>query len=230
MIGVLVSIGLAAAAAAPPTGGLTARAERLIAPVHGAYVRIAVDQARRAPATTDRERLERLWDLDQAARQAQSTIDLAKLPAPEREAAEAVVASEIAAHDAADQLALKAMTPKTGWFLPQVYGDKAASAAFLIVQHATNDPQLMRDTLAKLEPLTRAGKIDGGQYALMYDRVALEFDHKPQRYGSQVSCTAGRWRADDVEDAPRLDERRRAVGLKQTEAQYLALFKAMPCR
>ena len=121
------------------------------------------------------------------------------------------------------------MTPPSGWFDRELYGDKAASAAFLIVQHATNDPQLMRDTLAKLEPLARQRKIDGGQYALMYDRVALEFEHKPQRYGSQVSCTAGSWRADDVEDPARLDERRRAVGLKQTEAEYLALFKARPC-
>lgn len=225
----IAALMLATVAAAPDVG-LSARCQALIEPVHRAYARIAAAQSRLAPAGTDRERLERMFDIDQAGREALERVDFAKLPAPERQAAQAVVSSEIAAHDASDQLALKAMTPAAGWFLPDVYGSKAAQAAFLIVQHATNDPQLMRTTLVKLEPLAREGKIDGGQYALMYDRVALEFDHKLQRYGSQVTCTAGRWGAGELEDPARLDERRRAVGLKQTEAQYLAFFKSMPCR
>jgi len=73
------------------------------------------------------------------------------------------------------------------------------------------------------------GEADGGQYALMYDRVALDFDNRPQRYGTQVWCRDGGWKPREVEDPAHLDERRNAVGLKKSEAEYLKLFSDTPC-
>lgn len=121
------------------------------------------------------------------------------------------------------------MIPAAGWFTKDVYGDKGAEAAFLIVQHAVNDVGLMRTTLARLEPLSRQDPFYGRQYALMYDRIALEIDHKPQRYGSQVTCKAGKWRIMELEDPAHVDARRKAVGLEDTEADYLKGFGDGPC-
>ena len=88
---------------------------------------------------------------------------------------------------------------------------------------------LMRTTVAKLEPMVAKGEADGPDYALMFDRVSLEFDHKPQRYGSQINCKDGHPQPMDLEDPARVDERRKAMGFKQTEAEYLALFSDMKC-
>lgn len=223
-------LAVAAAAAAP----LSPQATALIAPVHAAYARVEAEQARLPPATTDRQKLERMGQIDQAGRQAEAKIDLSVLPAAERQAAERAIWTEIDAHDLADQAALKPMIarlPPGGWFTRAAYGEAASEAAFLIVQHAVNDPALMRDTLVRLEPLASRGEIDGGDYALMYDRVAQQFEHKPQRYGSQLSCKDGRWQALDLEDPAHVDARRKAVGLKLTEAEYLKMASSeMACR
>jgi hypothetical protein len=208
---------------------LSGQAEALIAPVHQAYSDVKDRQARLPPAKTNRERLERMFDMDQAGREALNHIDLSPLPEPEHKLAYAAMWSEIQAHDAADQTALKAMMPASGWFLPEVYGQKAANAAFLIVQHAVNDPDLMHDTLVRLRPPAQGDQASGQQYALLYDRVALQFDHKLQRFGTQLECREKQWRPRPTEDPPRLDERRRAIGLKQSEADYLRIFQDKPC-
>jgi hypothetical protein len=120
------------------------------------------------------------------------------------------------------------MLPKQGWFKKSQIGDKAETAAFLIVQHTVTDPDLMHATLPKIEAAAKQGEADGGQYALMYDRIALEFDHKKQRYGSQVECIEGKWAPLDLEDPEHLDERRRSMRLPP-EADYLAGFATLPC-
>jgi hypothetical protein len=202
----------------------------LTQPVHDAFARIEAEQAKLPPATSDRERLERMFDTDQAGRLAGQGIDLAQLPKVQQPAAEMMIwDDEINPHDLADQKALKAMMPATGWFTRSKYGGKASSAAFLIVQHAVKDPDLMRDALKRMTPLVGTGEIDDAQYALLYDRVSLQFDHRPQRYGSQVVCRDGRWQPDTMEDPDHVDRRRKAMGMVQSEAEYLKYFETMPC-
>jgi hypothetical protein len=219
--------GFAKDAPAPPA--LSPQAAALIAPVHAAFAKVAAEQRKLPPPSSDREKLERMFDLDQAGRAVLVTIDFAKLPQDEQQPAQMAAWQEINAHDLADQAALKAMIPKAGWFLKSVYGAKAASAAFLIVQHAVNDPDLMRTTLRRMAPLVAKGEADAGDYGLMFDRVALEFDHKPQRYGSQVECKDGKWQPYNLEDPAHVDERRKALGFEQTEAEYLKNFDSDPC-
>ena len=80
-----------------------------------------------------------------------------------------------------------------------------------------------------LEPLALAGEIDGQDYGLMYDRLAVN-EGRPQRYGTQVTCKAGKlvidW--DNLEDPANADERRRALGFPGTLAEYEALFARYP--
>ena len=79
----------------------------------------------------------------------------------------------------------------------------------------------MRAVLPRLRTLAAQDEVDAWEYAYLYDRIALTFDHKPQRYGSQVECVHGAYALQALEDPGHVDERRRAVGLKQTEADYV---------
>ena len=218
---------LMASGAAADTN-LSPEAAALIAPVHAAYVAVEQRQAALPPAADDRERLERLGELDQQARIVWEKIDLSRLPEDQRALANAALAAEITAHDVADQTALKRLIPAEGWFRKSVVGKKAALAAFLIVQHAETDPDLMRATLPKIEAMVKQSEASGEQYALLYDRVTLSFDKKQQRYGTQLGCVNGKWAALNLEDPDRVDERRTSLGM-QPEASYLAGFRELPC-
>lgn len=211
-----------------PSPPAMAQALAFIAPIHDAYVHLEAENAKLPLAANDRERLERMEDLDQVGRVALSRMDFSTLPMEQRIGARMTAGDEINKHDRANQAALKAMLPATGWFPKSQFGAKAAKAAFLVVQHATNDPELMHLALARMEPLIASGEVDGPDYALLYDRVAL-MDHKPQRYGSQVLCTAGKWSLAPLEDPDHVDERRRSVGITQSEADYVKLASSRPC-
>lgn len=214
----------------PTTPSAPAMAEglALIRPLLEAYAGVEAEQAKLPPATTDRERLERMGAIDQAGRSIAVKLDYMTLPAFQRQPARTAEAEEMKRYDLQNQTALKAMLPKTGWFLKSQYGRDATNAAFLIVQHAMNDPDLMRLALERMTPLIGTGEIDDQQYALLYDRVTLYIDHKPQRYGSQVICQAGKWVPDKTEAPEQLDARRKTVGLP-SEDEYLKLFADHAC-
>jgi hypothetical protein len=202
---------------------LSPRAAALVAPVRQAYEKAHALQARLPPPKDTPQTLLRLEMLDQAGREVLGSIDLSGLSKEEADAAKAAINRELDTQDLANQQALKALLPPEGWFRVSIYGKDAARAAFLIVQHAVNNPALMRTVLAKMTVLLPLKEVDGEDYALLYDRVAL-IGHKPQRYGSQVRCVNGKVGPDDLEDPAHVDARRNAVGMKETEAQYLTHF------
>jgi len=214
---------------APALPPLSPATQAVVAPVHEAFVKAEAEQAKLPPAKTDSERLERMLDLDQAGRKVYVQIDFSKLPRDEQLLAQGAAWRDIETHDLADQKVLKAMIPAEGWFTSPPYSRKAITAAFLIVQHAVDDPALMRDTLKRMEPLVKAGQADGPSYGLLFDRVSLQFDHKPQRYGSQVQCIAGQWQPNNLEDPADVDARRKTMGFVETEAEYLKHFADNPC-
>lgn len=87
---------------AEPEAPLSPQAQALLAPIHDAYVRVEATQARSPPPASDRERLERLYELDQAGRGARRRIDLTVLPDGDRKAAYTASWTEIKARDLAD--------------------------------------------------------------------------------------------------------------------------------
>ncbi|HEX8661422.1 MAG TPA: hypothetical protein VF686_06110, partial [Brevundimonas sp.] len=144
---------------------LSADARALIAPVAEA---IAAEEARQAalpPPANDREKLERMGVLDQVGRRALTPIDLTVLPEAERAAANTAMWAPLTAMDERLMAELLTMVPPEGWFLKSVYGDQAASAAFLIVQHS--DLENWRRFVPVLEPLVAAGEVNGQSYGLM---------------------------------------------------------------
>lgn len=222
MIGLILAAALLSQQA---PAGLSAEARALVAPVAEA---IAAEKARQAalpPPTTDRERLERMGALDQVGRRAFTVLDFSALPADERQTAETLAWADINALDKALLDELLTMVPAEGWFKKSVYGERAAGAAFLIIQHS--DLENWRRFVPVLEPLVAQGEVEGQSYGLMYDRLAIN-EGRPQRYGTQMKCKDGRWVVDNLEDPGRVDERRKAMNFPGTMAEYEAHFRTYP--
>lgn len=199
----------------------------LVAPVVTA---VAAEEARQAalpPAATDRERLERMGELDQVGRRVAITVDLSHVPEADRPAADMALWAPIGAMDDRLSAELIRMLPAEGWFYKSVYGEDAARTAFLIIQHA--DATLQRRFVPVLESLVASGEVEGSSYGLMYDRLALS-EGRPQRYGTQMTCKNARWVIDygNLEDPERADERREALGFMQTLAEYETNFARYP--
>jgi len=213
-----------ATAAAP---ALSPEAEALIAPVHAAYERVDGLIALLPPPGDETEELIRMQSIDQAGRDALEFIDLNTLAEDERAAASSAVWDEIHRRDLDVQARLKEMRPAEGWFRISDYTDQGALAAFLIVQHAENDPEFQRDVLAAMEPLFGTEELDGRAYALLYDPIAME-DGRYQRFGGQMICMDNRWVLYPIEDPEGADARRRQAGFDLTLDENTARYAERP--
>ena len=216
---------LIAAPAVAADAPLSPQAQALIAPVREALDAERARQAALPPAANDSETLVRLGAMDQVGRRVLTRIDLTALPPAEIPAARKAMWAPIEAVDAENLKALLKMVPAEGWFLKSRYGDKAADAAFHIIQHS--DVEQWKRFVPVLEPLVVTGEVDGQSFGLMYDRLALN-EGRPQRYGSQMTCEAGKWVPDRLEDPARVEEWRKAMGFPQTFAEYLEHWKTYP--
>lgn len=122
--------------------------------------------------------------------------------------------------DRANTARLKAMIEEHGWPSKPLAGPEAASAAFIIVQHATHDLTFQKEYLAFLEEEHQGGRVAGEPVALLTDRTR-QAEGKLQLYGTQISVLEGRLVLDPIEDEARVDERRAALGMVPL-AQYIA--------
>ena len=118
---------------------------------------------------------------------------------------------------------LEAIVEKHGWPTISMVGKEAAEAAFLVVQHGVHDPAFMNKCLKLMEPHLKAGEVSKQNYALLYDRTALQAGKK-QRYGSQVEAKDGKWVMKPCEDPARVDERRKSMGLPPMK-EYLRIIE-----
>ncbi len=227
--GALFAAALTLPLRAETTPTLSPQAATLIAPVHAAFARVRAAQARQAPPNTVSDRLVRLGELDQAGRDVMQTIDLSPLPPPEREAASSSAWAEINAQDAVDRAAFEALLPPQGWFTISAYGQRASDAAWSVVQHQTEDPAFMAAMLARMDGPAQQHDVDPHSFALLYDRVAM-LEHRPQTDGSQFTCINHRWTLYDLRDPDQVDQRRKAIGLAETEQQVKARIATYaPC-
>ncbi len=100
-----------------------------------------------------------------------------------------------------------------GWPGTDLVGPDGAEAAWIILQHAIAEPDLLRRALPLLQTAAREGRASPRHAALLEDRIRF-FEGRPQRYGTQFDWDAeGNLSPGEVEDPQRLGERRRAVGL-----------------
>ncbi|MBA3999508.1 DUF6624 domain-containing protein [Brevundimonas sp.] len=123
------------------------------------------------------------------------------------------IAAEGCRQDMENAVWLKTELDAHGWFRISQHGEEADRAAWLIVQHADQDPQFQTAVLAMLEPLVALGETRPSSYAYLHDRVAVNTG-RPQRYGTQGRCTAPNvWTPRMIEDEARVEALREQVDI-----------------
>jgi len=119
---------------------------------------------------------------------------------------------------------MKKIIAAYGWPGKSLVGRDGASAAWLLVQHATHDAKFMEQCLAMMQVSAERGEASRNDLALLIDRVRVR-QGKPQLYGTQFrSGPDGLLAPDPIEDEVHLDERRKTMGLS-TMAEYVRMIR-----
>jgi hypothetical protein len=145
-----------------------------------------------------------------------------------REVALARALPRTCAIDAASTAFMRRAMDQIGWFSISGYGEDADAMAWLLVQHADDDRELQTEVLDTLSDLAAAGETAPRNYAMLFDRVAVGTG-RPQRYGTQGTCSGGRWLPMDIEDRDGVDARRAELGLEPL-AELASRHTARGCR
>ncbi len=120
---------------------------------------------------------------------------------------------------------LKALVAQRGWpGKSMVYLD-GAQAAWLLAQHADDDPAFQQQVVTLLAAAVEKGEATGSQLAYLTDRVRVGRGEK-QLYGTQfIQSEAGLVPA-PIEDAANVDARRSVIGLG-TLAEHTAQMRSL---
>ncbi len=114
--------------------------------------------------------------------------------------------------DARNIARMKEVVANMGWPAISKVGDRAASAAWLLVQHADRDPAFQQECLALMRSLP-PGEVQKRHIAYLEDRVRVNTG-RPTLYGTQFyNNKQGAFGPRPIEDQDTLDERRAAAGL-----------------
>jgi hypothetical protein len=111
-----------------------------------------------------------------------------------------------------------------GWPGRALVGDEAARAAWLLAQHADQDPIQQRAFQDALRAAVAQGQAPAAHLAYLEDRVRVNAG-RPQLYGTQFTVTGETIGPCPIEDPGRLDERRAQAGLEPF-ADYQARMRA----
>src|SRR5437899_7564184 len=119
---------------------------------------------------------------------------------PSTEALE--LSQQVAAIDEENTAWFHGVVREHGWLDRSLLGEEAAHAAWLLVQHADQDPDFQRECLDLLHMAVEAGEGSAQELAYLTDRVLLA-EGKPQRYGTQFTAGATAWEPQPLEDPDR---------------------------
>ncbi len=115
-----------------------------------------------------------------------------------------------------NQRELEVLVARKGWPRAGQVGKEAAMGAYLVVMHSEDGAQ--KKYLPAVKAVCEAGELPWVRYANMYDR-SLFNENLPQRYGTHTRYNE-RTKSEELyplEDASRVDEWRREVGLPPLE-------------
>ena len=134
-------------------------------------------------------------------------------------------AARLKALDAQHSERMKAIVGRYGWPGRRLVGTDGAHAAWLLVQHATADLELMKHCLELMECAAAAGDASRADLAYLTDRVRM-LEGRPQLFGTQFrEDSDGPLQPYPIEDEARVDQRRKSVGLP-TLAEYEKQLRA----
>lgn len=136
--------------------------------------------------------------------------------------------SEMIDQDRARVELVRSVVEDGSWLDAALYPDSFRSNVWLIAQHSP-DHAFMALVLSHIEPLALAGRFDGREYAMMYDRVAIN-EGRPQRYGTQLTCIDGTMQPGPVEDLENVDALRAERGFAVVRLEEaIANSNLFPC-
>lgn len=115
---------------------------------------------------------------------------------------------------------LKKQIAECGWLGRSLVGDDGAHAAWLLVQHADDDPPFQKECLEKMQALPKE-EVSATDVAYLIDRVMVKESGK-QRYGTQLKMEDGKFVPVPLEDPDRVDALRKEVGMPPL-AEYLEM-------
>ena len=121
---------------------------------------------------------------------------------------------------------LSAIIDERGWPGLSLAGDDGEDAAWVIVQHSIGEPAFQRRALALLKEAVARGEAPAWQVAYLEDRIRA-CEGRPQIYGTQYDWDESGEMSPHprIQDAERVNERRRSVGLGTLE-ESLARVRA----
>ena len=124
------------------------------------------------------------------------------------------------ATDATNTARMKEIIAKNGWPGRTAVGQDGATSAWLLVQHADEDPEFQKQCLKLMRDSIAEGEASASNFAYLTDRVLIG-SGQPQIYGTQNIIIDGRAVSAEIENAAQVDDRRAAIGLVPI-AEYLA--------
>lgn len=176
-----------------------------------------------------KQKLLHMYEVDQYMRNYTSVPDIHEYTPKERRFFSQEFLPRFREVDAQNTLEMKKILKIYDWIKISDFGPEADGNAWLLVQHADEDPLFQKEVLEKLGKLYKQGETQPANYAYLYDRVAVssknDSSKKLQRYGTQGMCIGpGKWVPHPMEDPSRIDQRRKEVGLG-TLQEYIDIFK-----
>lgn len=116
---------------------------------------------------------------------------------------------------------LREVMDEFGWPTSELVGEEAASAAWLIAQHADRQLDVQRDALRLMEQAVEAGVASRRELAFLRDRTLVN-DGRQQVYGTQIADVRdGAPLPWPCENPDRVDELRAEVGIEPFD-EYIA--------
>jgi hypothetical protein len=135
----------------------------------------------------------------------------------------AAITQELDELDHANTEWLRDVIEHRGWPLSSEVGVDGANAAWLLAQHADQDPALQRRCLDLMAEAVAGGQASKSDYAYLTERVLLA-EGRPQRYGTQFTQRDSGWEPHELEDPGRVDDRRADMGLG-TLGEYAEMLR-----
>lgn len=106
---------------------------------------------------------------------------------------------------------LRGIIQQFGWPGRSLVGQRGAHAAWMIIQHADEDPAFQKECLKRMEAAPD-GEVSPEDVAFLTDRL-LVADGKKQRYGTQFAQVGRQFVPLPIADEANVDARRKAAGL-----------------